>query len=99
MKKLLKFIVGTAGAAAAGFGAYCAYKKFVAKDTEDDDFDDDIDDFDLDEDEDESSPEYVSLNANTEDAAEKVADALDDAQEEIKEVADDISENVKDAFS
>ena len=30
MKKFLKFVVGVAGAAAAGFGAYCAYKKFVA---------------------------------------------------------------------
>ena len=99
MKKLLKFVFGAAGAAVAGFGAYCAYKKLTGKDEPDDDFDDDIDDFDLDEENDDESPEYVSLNIKGEDAADEVKDALDDANDAVKDAAEDIKDAAEDAFN
>lgn len=65
MKKFGKFLLGVITIAAAGAGAYYAYKKFVEKahlDDEDDFEDDDLDDFDLDDDETPKAPEYVTIN-------------------------------------
>lgn len=98
MKKLGRFLAGLVGVAAVGAGAYYAYKKFVAKDVEDDDFDDDLDDFDFDEDEEDDSREYVSLNIDGEEAAEDVKEAAEDAFDEVKEAVKDAAEEIKDAF-
>ena len=74
MKKFGKFLFGLATVAAAGAGAYYAYKKFVEKANldEEDDFEDDLDEFELDDETETSSdnsaesetpkaPEYVSI--------------------------------------
>ncbi len=98
MKKFGKCLAGLVGIAAIGAGAYYAYKKFVAKDVEDDDFDDDLDDFDFDDDEEENSTEYVSLNIDGEEAVEDIAEAAEDAFDEVKDAAEDAAENIKDAF-
>lgn len=70
MKKFGKFLFGVATVAAAGAGAYYAYKKFVEKANldEEDDFEDDLDEFELDDEAETSAdeeapkaPEYVSI--------------------------------------
>lgn len=88
MKKFGKFVFGLATVAAAGAGAYYAYKKFVEKahlDDEDDFEDDDLDDFELDDDEEApKAPEYVTINPVKEDVPEEAeaAGEADEAKEE-----------------
>lgn len=61
MKKFFKFLFGTAAIAGIAAGLYYCYKKFFAKQEEDDDFEDDLDDFDLDDEDSSTTPEYVSI--------------------------------------
>ena len=67
MKKFFKFIAGVASVAALACGAYYFFKKYVCKETADedfDDFDDDLDDYDTTDSADSSSDsrEYFSIN-------------------------------------
>ena len=76
MKKFFKFLLGVgalAGACAAGFACY---KKFVAKNDEDD-FDDFEDDLEEDDEDDDDSREYVSINI-TSDEDKKEEPATED---------------------
>lgn len=81
MKKFFKFIAGVASVAALACGAYYFFKKYVCKETADedfDDFDDDLDDYDTDDSSDVSdSREYVSINI-TSDQDEKSADTTEE---------------------
>lgn len=67
MKKFFKFIAGVASIGALACGAYYFFKKYVCKETPDDDFDDfddDLDDYDTTDSVDSTSDnrEYVSIN-------------------------------------
>lgn len=85
MKKFLKFIFGTATVAAAGAGAYYAYKKFIEKANleEEEDFEEDIDEFELDEEDPPKAPEYVSINPKTEE------NSAEDSESEKEESLED----------
>lgn len=89
MKKLFKFIAGTAAIGAVAAGIYYFMKKQTSDDAEDffsDDFEDE--DFDLDDDLGPVDREYVSLNpeaktpVDAEEKAEAPADAAEDAKPE-----------------
>lgn len=89
MKKLFKFIAGTAAIGAVAAGIYYFMKKQTSDDAEDffsDDFEDE--DFDLDDDLGPVDREYVSLNpeaktpVDAEEKAEAPADAVEDAKPE-----------------
>ncbi len=88
MKKFFKFIAGVASVAALACGAYYFFKKYVCKETPDDDFDDfddNLDDYDTTDSKEPTNDnrEYVSINI-TSDQDNK----MDEASEE--EINDEI---------
>ena len=87
MKKFFKFIAGVASVAALACGAYYFFKKYVCKETPDDDFDDfddDLDDYDTTENTEAMSDnrEYVSINI-TSDQDNKVNETTNEDTQEI----------------
>lgn len=100
MKKFGKFVLSVATIAAAGAGAYYAYKKFIEKSNfgDEEENDDDLDEYDFEDEGPSKSPEYVSITPVKE-AAEEVGDALEDAAEQLtenlEEAASDVAEAVE----
>lgn len=84
MKKVFKFVAGTAAVAGVVCGAVYAFKKFFGAGAmgKDDDFDDDFDDGfdDIDDDEDSDDREYVTLDMEKEDNSEEKEEEADDAE-------------------
>ena len=86
MKKFFKFIAGVASVAALACGAYYFFKKYVCKETPDDDFDDfddNLDDYDTTDSKEPTNDnrEYVSINI-TSDQDNKTDEA---SEEEIND--------------